>query len=108
MVLAKGSEKKTPSVRDYSMIHSPLVTEKSSLVGMSGSRVVFKVDRRASKTEIRAAVERVFKVQVAKVHTLNMQGKAKKTAKSQGRRAHYKKAYVTLKEGQSIDIVEGL
>lgn len=102
--VAKGNA----SVKDYQVIIAPLITEKSAMVGGVGTTVVFKVDPRASKTAIKQAVERVFSVLVAKVRTSNFMGKPKRTMRSVGRRAGYKKAYVTLKEGQKIDLVEGI
>jgi len=95
-------------VRDYSVLVRPLITEKSSIIGSTSNSVVFVVDRRATKTDIREAVERIFSVKVDSVRTVNVLGKVKRTAKSVGRRAHAKKAYVTLKEGHSINVVEGL
>lgn len=95
-------------VKDYQVVLSPIVTEKSAQVGGAGTTVVFKVDPRASKTDIKAAVQRIFNVLVAEVRTANFMGKPKRTMRSVGRRAAYKKAYVTLKEGQKIDLVEGL
>lgn len=95
-------------VADYGIILSPVITEKSSLVGGDRRHVVFRVAPRANKTEIREAVERIFKVEVAKVRTCNLMGKPKRTARSIGRRAAIKKAYITLKAGHSIDVVEGL
>jgi len=101
-------KKGTPTVKSYSILIAPIITEKTSLIGASGSTIVFRVDRRATKTEIRSAVERAFKVDVDAVRTANIMGKPKRTAKSAGRRAAYKKAYVTLKDGQTINIVEGV
>ncbi len=102
------AQQNAAAVSDYSIILSPMITEKSSLVGGAGNRVVFKVDRRASKDEIKTAVERVFKVNVKDVNTVNYLGKPKRTSRSEGRRAAYKKAYVTLKEGQTVNVIEGL
>lgn len=109
----KKSEQSPARPRDYQIIVSPVVTEKSSLAGSQsssgpGSTVVFRVDSRSNKDEIREAIERVFKVQVAKIRTVNIVGKPKRTTRSSGRRASYKKAYVTLKQGQTINVVEGL
>lgn len=103
-----AEEGKRPSLRDFDILDKPLITEKSSIVGGDGSTVVFKVAKSASKSDIRAAVERVFDVQVKAVRTCNFLGKLKRTTRSIGRRASFKKAYVTLQPGQSIDIVEGL
>ena len=104
------SESSAPSasVRNYSTLLGPIITEKASTQVGLGTRVVFRVGTHASKTDIREAVQRIFNVQVASVRTVNVLGKMKRTNRSSGRRAGYKKAYVTLKEGQTIDIVEGL
>ena len=110
--VAKAAVEQTSStearVRDYSVLVRPLITEKTSIIGSTSNSVVFVVDRDATKTDIREAVERIFSVKVESVRTVNMLGKVKRTARSVGRRAHAKKAYVTLKEGQSINVVEGL
>ena len=102
----------TPTVNDYSILVSPVITEKSSLVGTPNSKnmktFVFIVHRRADKVEIRAAIEKVFKVNVTAVRTVNYMGKVKRTNRSIGRRSAFKKAYVTLQPGQSISVVEGL
>lgn len=102
------AEQSAAGVQNYSILLSPMITEKSSVFGGVGNRVVFKVDRRATKDEIKTAVERVFKVAVADVNTINYLGKPKRTSRSEGRRTAYKKAYVTLKEGQTINVIEGL
>ncbi len=93
---------------DYGVILAPVITEKSSLMGGGGNVLVFKVAGAAKKKEIKEAVERVFKVNVVAVRTCNFLGKMKRTAKGQSRRSGYRKAYITLKEGQTVDIVEGL
>ena len=95
-------------VTDYGILLSPVITEKSASVGVPGRTVAFKVDPRASKEEIRGAVERVFSVKVEGVKTLRFIGKTKRTARGIGKRAGFKKAYVTLAEGSKIDLVEGL
>ncbi len=96
----------TPS--HYGVIVAPIITEKSSLMGGSGNVLVFEVASTANKYDIKTAVERVFKVDVVAVRTCNFIGKMKRTAKGMTRRAGYRKAYVTLKQGQTVDIVEGL
>lgn len=108
MAQAKKSKRATPLPGDYRVVLGPVITEKSSLVGGDGSRYVFKVDPRSSKTQIRAAIERVFDVDVASIQTCRYMGKVKRTTRATGRRAQYKKAYVELRSGQSISIVEGL
>jgi large subunit ribosomal protein L23 len=86
---------------------SPLITEKGTLVNETANQVVFRVRRDANKDEIRKAVEGFFKVKVEKVHTVNLLGKRRRTARGTGKRPDWKKAYVTLAEGQTIDFFEG-
>ena len=89
------------------IIQAPLITEKGTLVAETSGQVVFKVDRRASKHEIREAVEKLFDVKVEGVRTANYLGKARtRFGKKLGQRAHWKKAYVTLAEGQTIDLLD--
>ena len=89
------------------VIKGPIITEKGTLVNELGNQVVFRVDRRANKVEIRQAVERLFKVKVEKVRTSRLLGKTRRVGKSMGRRSDWKKAYVTLVEGARIDFFEG-
>jgi len=89
------------------VIKGPVITEKGTLVNELGNQVVFRVDRRANKVEIRQAVERLFKVKVEKVRTSRLLGKTRRVGKSMGRRSDWKKAYVTLVEGARIDFFEG-
>lgn len=106
---AKAPAQETGAGRkDYTVLRSPVITEKSSLTGSEGNTVVFRVDRKASKTQIRQAVERIYKVRVRAVRTVNYAGKVKRARLSVGRRAAFKKAYVSIAQGQSIDVVEGL
>ena len=97
-----------PTSKNYATIVAPVITEKAAVVGNDGNVVVFRVAPRASKDEIKEAVERVFKVEVRSVRTANFVGKFKRTAKGQGRKPSFKKAYITLGEGQTIDVVEGM
>ena len=103
-----GAKAGSATADQYRMILTPVITEKSSLVGSTGSVATFKVAVDATKLQIKDAVQKIFNVEVEKVRTLNVMGKMKRTARSMGRRANYRKAYVTLKPGQSIDVVEGL
>ena len=96
-----------PTVRHYDTILAPVITEKATLLSEQ-NKVVFRVAGDATKDEIAAAVESLFKVNVTKVNTLNVKGKAKRFRGRMGRRADVKKAVVTLAEGQSIDITTGL
>ena len=102
------AESKIARVADYQVLLVPVITEKTAALGGAGQTVAFKVADAATKEEIRSAVERIFSVEVDSVRTINYLGKPKKSARSRGRRAAFKKAYVSLKEGQRIDIVEGL
>ena len=96
-----------PTARHYDTVLSPIITEKATLLS-EHNKVVFRVDYTASKDEIAAAVEELFKVKVTKVNTLNVLGKTKRFRGLLGKRNDYKKAIVTLAEGQSIDITTGL
>ncbi len=86
---------------------SPLITEKGTLINESSNQVVFRVRKTANKEEIRRAVETFFKVKVEKVHTANLLGKRRRVGRGVGWRSDWKKAYVTLAEGQTIDFFEG-
>jgi large subunit ribosomal protein L23 len=96
-----------PTARHYDAIVAPVITEKATLLSEQ-NKVVFQVSADATKDEIAAAIEALFKVNVTKVNTLNVKGKTKRFRGIVGRRADVKKAVVTLAEGQSIDITTGL
>lgn len=90
----------------YSVIKKPHVTEKTTLGSESSNTVAIVVDKSANKIEIKQAVENLFKVKVADVRTVTVAGKVKRSGKTFGKRSNWKKAYVTLQEGQSIDFFE--
>jgi large subunit ribosomal protein L23 len=90
----------------YSVIKKPHVTEKTSLGSDSTNTVALVVDKDANKIEIKQAVENLFKVKVSAVRTVTVAGKVKRSGKTFGKRSNWKKAYVTLQEGQSIDFFE--
>lgn len=90
----------------YDVIKKPLVTEKTTVEKDARNVLAFEVNRAANKIEIKAAVEQLFNTQVAEVNTVNVAGKTKRTAKGIGKRSNWKKAYVTLKEGQNVDFFE--
>jgi large subunit ribosomal protein L23 len=96
-----------PTVRHYDTILAPVITEKATLLSEQ-NKVVFRVAGDATKDEIAAAVEALFKVNVTKVNTINVKGKTKRFRGLVGRRSDVKKAIVTLADGQSIDITTGL
>ena len=82
---------------------APTVSEKSTYVGDRNNQVVFRVADNATKPEIKAAVELLFKVKVKSVQVSNVKGKEKKTGRIMGRRRNWKKAYVSLVQGQEIN-----
>jgi len=82
---------------------APTVSEKSTFVGDKNNQVVFRVADNATKPEIRAAVELLFKVKVKSVQVANVKGKEKRTGRIIGRRRNWKKAYVSLAQGQEIN-----
>jgi large subunit ribosomal protein L23 len=85
------------------VIVAPIVSEKATRVAEKQNQVLFKVLRDATKPEIKAAVELMFKVEVASVTTAVQKGKVKRFGRSTGRRDHVKKAYVALKPGQELN-----
>ena len=93
--------------RLYDIIVAPVITEKSQRISEM-NQVVFRVRGDATKPEIKTAVEKLFSVKVESVNTLNVKGKVKRFRGRVGRRSDYKKAVVTLAEGQSIDVTTGI
>lgn len=91
----------------YDLIRSPVITEKATM-GSEHNQVTFKVPLDASKPEIKAAVEGLFKVRVVAVNTLIQKGKVKRFRGIPGRRSDAKKAVVTLAQGDRIDVTTGL
>ena len=90
----------------YSIIKRPHVTEKTSLTSDADNTITLVVDRDANKIEIKQAVEQLFNVQVASVRTVTVAGKVKRFGRSYGKRQNWKKAYIKLKEGQTVDFFE--
>ena len=93
--------------RVFELLRSPVITEKATLLS-EFNQVTFRVPVDATKHEVRTAVETLFKVKVTAVNTLRQEGKAKRFRGRPGKRIEYKKAIVTLAEGQSIDITTGI
>lgn len=87
------------------LILGPIVAEKTARVAEEYNQIVFKVLPDANKAEIKNAVEALFKVKVEKVSTLNQKGKTKRTGRYLGKRSDWKKAYVTLAEGNDINFL---
>lgn len=91
----------------YDLITSPIITEKSTVLSEQ-NKVVFRVPLTATKPQIKEAVEALFRVNVTAVNTIVLKGKTKHFRGVKGRRSDVKKAIVTLKDGQSIDVATGL
>ena len=89
------------------IIQAPLISEKGSLLAETTQQVLFKVRPDANKVEVRKAVEALFKVKVLKVRMARYLGKVRRVGRSMGRRPQWKKAYVTLREGDKIDFFGG-
>ena len=109
---SKKTDQKTaktalPMDRMYAVIVAPVITEKATR-GSEHNQVTFRVRGDATKPEIKAAVEGLFKVKVEAVNTINVRGKAKRFRGRLGQRANYKKAVVSLAEGHSIDVTTGI
>lgn len=92
--------------RLMTVLLAPLISEKSTTAAENHDQYAFKVATSANKNDVKQAVEMMFGVSVAKVQIANVKGKAKKFGASKGRRSDWKKAYVKLKEGQEISLVE--
>ena len=101
------AKKQEIDTRHYDVIVAPHITEKSTMASEHNA-VVFKVATGASKPEIKAAVEAIFDVKVTGVNTLVQKGKTKRWKGKAYKRSDVKKAIVTLAEGQSIDVTEGV
>lgn len=92
----------------FSVIRRPIVTEKSTDKKEEFNQVVFEVDTRANKFQIKEAVERIFKVKVMKVRTQQMRGKVRRVGRNFGKKSDWKKAVITLRAGDRIDFFEGV
>ncbi len=95
------------NLNHYDVILSPVITEKATMIS-EHNQVAFRVSIEATKPEIKAAVEKLFDVKVTAVNTIVVKGKVKRFRGRPGRRSDYKKAMVTLAEGQSIDVTTGV
>lgn len=93
--------------RLYNVLLAPRVTEKTARIGDESNQYVFKVAPDANKTEIRAAVEALFEVKVESVRVVNVKGKSKMFKQRPGKRSNWKKAYVRVQEGQTLDFLGG-
>ena len=89
----------------YHIIERPVVTEESTLQSNTKNKYVFRVAWRANKAQVRDAVEKMFNVKVLAVNTMNYEGKQRRRGRQVGRRANWKKAVVTLRQGDSIELI---
>jgi len=94
--------------KGYDVIISPMLTEKGTILKEKENKILFKVAKDANKIEIKRAVEEMFNVKVEKVATINYKGKKKRLGRFEGKRPDWKKAIVTLKEGEKLDFIEGV
>lgn len=92
----------------YRILQGPIITEKAAYAGAESNSVAFEVHPKATKEEIKKAVEKIFDVKVVKVRTINSLGKVKRVGAALGRKKNTKKAYISLAPGSSIDLIEGL
>lgn len=92
------------SLNVYSVIRAPRVSEKTARLQEVSNQYVFEVAKDATKADVKAAVEEIFEVKVAAVNVVNVKGKAKAFKNRLGRRGDWRKAYVTLADGQAIDV----
>ncbi|HBF13579.1 MAG TPA: 50S ribosomal protein L23 [Deltaproteobacteria bacterium] len=92
----------------HQIIKKPLITEKAVKAQGTGPRYAFVVDLKATKTQIRAAIEQLFNVNVTGINTAIIRGKMKRVGRSVGQKSNWKKALVNLKEGEKIELFEGV
>lgn len=104
---AEAGASKEANAKQYDVLVKPIITEKATIAG-DQNKVVFQVANDANKSDIKSAVESLFKVQVLSVNTLNRKGKVKGFRGVKGRQSDKKQAIVTLKDGSSIDFAAGV
>ncbi len=90
------------------IIRRPLITEKGTVLREALRQYLFEVDQKATKRQIKGAVEALFKVHVEDVKTLRVRGKVKRVGRGTGKRPNWKKAFVTIKAGEKIEFFEGV
>ena len=103
---AHRPQTKFPQERLMSVLLAPIISEKATFIADKHEQVVFRVVQDATKPEVKAAVELMFKVEVEKVQIANVMGKEKRFGRFVGRRRNWKKAYVCLKPGQEINFAQ--
>jgi len=96
----------TANIMHFNILHQPVVTEKSYAAKGAGNQYTFRVAPEATKTQVKAAIEAVFEVEVEKVQVINLPAKPKRRGTHSGSRSGYRKAVVRLAEGQTLDAAE--
>ncbi len=94
-------------LEEYKLIRRPIITEKGTALKEQSNQLIFEVAPDANKSEIKKAIQKLFKVTVLAVRTQNRQGKKKRVGRNVGRRRNWKKAFVSIKEGDRVDFFEG-
>ena len=100
-----AAAKAASATNAYEVIRAPRVSEKTARLQEVSNQYVFEIAKTATKADVKAAVEQIFSVNVKAVNVVNVKGKTKSFKFRQGRRGDWRKAYVTLAEGQSIDVM---
>ena len=100
-----AAAKAASATNAYEVIRAPRVSEKTARLQEVSNQYVFEIAKTATKADVKAAVEQIFSVNVKAVNVVNVKGKTKSFKCRQGRRGDWRKAYVTLAEGQSIDVM---
>jgi len=96
----------TPNERLYTVLMAPIISEKATMIADKNRQFAFRVRPDATRQDVKAAVELLFKVKVASVQILNEKGKEKRFGRFNGRRSNVRKAYVTLPQGQEINFAQ--
>lgn len=105
--MAKKQAAKAINPKLYDVLRTPVITEKSTMLGEQ-NKVVFKVAKSVTKSEIKQAVEALFNVKVTSVNTVNLPAKTKRFRGAEGTRSGVRKAIVSLAEGQNVDVMSGV
>ncbi len=92
----------------YSVLKRPIITEKTNHLRDEANQYVFEVEPGATKVDVRRAVEEIFSVRVTNIRTVNVRGKVKRFKRFLGKRPNWKKAIVTVRDGDAIDLFEGV
>ena len=95
-----------PTIHDFSVISEPVITEKSMKLMQEGNKIVLKVAKDANADEIKNAFEAIFGTKVEKVNTVNVRAKAKRMGRFEGKTSAYKKAYIKLAKGETLDLFQ--